>query len=96
MKKGSNSKQEEEGRFRERREDPGRLGYSRSTSIIHRHHSPPYSKRNSYAPDDLVSSPEVSLVKHQRRKQEVYSLQGELRNIKPPSFDGEKEREDDA
>jgi hypothetical protein len=38
----------------------------------------------------------VSLVKHQRRKQEVDSLQGELRKLKPPSFGGEREREDDV
>jgi hypothetical protein len=44
----------------------------------------------------LVSSPEVSLVRHQRRKQEVDSLQGELRKLKPPSFEGEREREDDV
>jgi hypothetical protein len=42
-KKGSNSKQEEEGMFCERREDHGRDGYSRSSSRTHRHHSPPYS-----------------------------------------------------
>jgi hypothetical protein len=38
----------------------------------------------------------VSPVKHQRRKQEIYSLQGELRKLKPPSFDSEREREDDV
>ena len=31
-KKGSNSRQEEEGRCHERRDDRGRVGYSRSTS----------------------------------------------------------------
>jgi hypothetical protein len=38
----------------------------------------------------------VSPVRQQRRKQEVDSLQGELRKLKPPSFDGEREREDDV
>jgi len=38
----------------------------------------------------------VSLVRHQRRRYELDSLQGELRKLKPPSFDGEKEREDCA
>jgi hypothetical protein len=38
----------------------------------------------------------VSLVRQQRRKQEVYSLQGELRKLKPPSLYGEREREDDV
>jgi hypothetical protein len=37
MKKGSNSKKEEEGRFRERSEDRGRAIYSRSASRTHRH-----------------------------------------------------------
>jgi hypothetical protein len=32
---------------------------------------------------------------HQRRRYELESLQGELRNLKPPYFDGEKEREYD-
>jgi hypothetical protein len=38
----------------------------------------------------------VSLIRHQRRRQEVDNFQGELRKLKPPSFDGEKEREDDV
>jgi hypothetical protein len=46
--------------------------------------------------NDPVSSPEVSLVKHQIRKQEVDSFQGEPRKLKPLSFKGEREREDDA
>jgi hypothetical protein len=95
-KKGSNSRQEEEGRCHERRDDHGRDGYSRSDSRSHGHHSPPYSEGNFYASKDPTRSPEVSPVRHQRRKQEVDSLQGELRKLKPPSFDGEREREDDA
>jgi hypothetical protein len=38
----------------------------------------------------------VSHVRHQRRRHELDSLQGELRKLKPPSFDGEREREDDV
>jgi hypothetical protein len=38
----------------------------------------------------------VSRLRHQRRKQEVDSLQGELRKLKPPSIEGEGEREDDV
>jgi hypothetical protein len=85
-KKGSNSRQEEEGRCHERRDDRGRVGYSRSASRARGHHSPPYSEIKFYASKDLVSSPEVFLVRHQRRKQEVDSLQGKLRKLKPPSF----------
>jgi hypothetical protein len=96
MKKGSNSIQEEEGRCHERRDDRGRDGYSRSASRSHGHHSPTYSERIFYALDDLVSSPEVSLIRHQRRKQEVDSFQGEMRKLNPPSFEGERERKDDV
>ena len=38
----------------------------------------------------------MSHVRHQRRKHGLDSLQGELRKINPPSFDGEREREDDV
>jgi hypothetical protein len=95
-KKGSNSIQEEEGRCHEGRDDHGRDGYSRSASRAHEHHSPPYLEIKFYASDDPVRSPEVSPIRQQRRKQEVDGLQGELRKPKPPSFEGEREREDDV
>jgi hypothetical protein len=41
MKKVSNEKPKEEGRFHEIREDCGRVGHSRSARRNHRHHSPP-------------------------------------------------------
>jgi hypothetical protein len=90
------SEQGEEGRFHEMRDDHGRDDYSRSASRTHRHHSPPYSVRKFDASEDFVSSPDVSPVRHQRGRQEVESLQGEPRKLKPPSFDGEKKREDDV
>jgi hypothetical protein len=74
MKKGSNSRQEEEIRCHEIGYARGRVGYSRSASRAHGHHSPPYLGIILYALDDLVSSPEVSPVRHQRRKQEVDCL----------------------
>jgi len=40
-----------------------------------------------------MSSPEVSPVRHQRRRHELDSLQGDLRKPKPPSFGGERESE---
>ena len=82
--------------YHERRDDRGRDGYSRSASRSHRHHSPPYLARKFYASEYSISSPELSLVRHQRRRHEVESLQGEMRNLKPPSVDGEREREDDV
>jgi hypothetical protein len=38
----------------------------------------------------------VSHVRHQRRRHDLDNLKGELRNIRPPSFDGEREMEDDV
>jgi hypothetical protein len=38
----------------------------------------------------------VYYVRHQRRRHQLDSLEGELRKIKPPSFDGEREREHDV
>jgi hypothetical protein len=49
-----------------------------------------------YASKYPISSSEVSPVRHQRRRREVDILQGELRKLKPPCFDGEREREDDV
>jgi hypothetical protein len=93
---GSNSRQEEEGRSHERRDDRGRVGYFRSANRAHGHHSPPYSYGTFYVLEDPASSAEVSHVRQQRRKQEVDSLKGELMKIKTPSFDGEREREYDV
>jgi hypothetical protein len=93
---GSDLRQEEEEIYHERRGNYRRDAHSRSASRTHRHHSPPYSTRKFYASEDSISSPEVSHVRHQRRRHELDSLQGELRKLKPPSFDGEREREDDV
>jgi hypothetical protein len=43
-----------------------------------------------------VSNPSISHVKHQRRRHGPDSLQGELRKIKPPSFDGENKKGEDV
>jgi len=56
-KKGSISRHEEGGKQHERRDDCGRVGYSKSARKTHRHHSPPYSTRNLYASEDSISSP---------------------------------------
>jgi hypothetical protein len=90
------SKQDEEGRCHERRDDHGIAGNSRSDRRNHRHHSPPYSTRIFYASKNFVSISEVSFVRQQRRRQEVDRLQGELRKLKLPYFDGERESEDDV
>jgi hypothetical protein len=38
----------------------------------------------------------VSPIRNQRRIHELDNLQGELRKLKPPSFDFEKQKEDDV
>jgi hypothetical protein len=35
-------------------------------------------------------------IRHQRRRHEIESFQGDMRNLKPQSFYGEREREDDV
>jgi hypothetical protein len=93
---GSVLRHEEEGKYHERRDNYRRFCHSRSSSRNHRHHSPPYSTRKFYASEDSISSPKVSLVRHKRRRHELESLKGELRKHNPPSFDGERKREDDT
>jgi hypothetical protein len=73
-----------------------RARYSSSASRTHRKHSPPYLARKLYASEDSISNPKVSLVRHQRTRIELDNLQGDLRKLKPQSFYGEREREDDA
>jgi hypothetical protein len=93
---GSNSMHEEEGRYHERRGNYRRVGHSRSARRTHRHYSPPYSTMKFYSYEDSMSSPVVSPIRHQRRRHELDSLQGDTRKLKPPSFDGEREKEDDV
>jgi hypothetical protein len=90
------SKQEEEGRCHEIIDDRGRDGYSRSASRSHRHQSPPFSTRKFYASEYSLRSPEVSPVRNQIKIYEVDIFQGDFRKIRPPSFDGEREREYDV
>jgi hypothetical protein len=94
-KNGSNLRREEEGRYREIRDNYNRASYSRSVSKTHRHHSP-HSARKFYASEYFIRIPEVSLVRHQRTRHELDSLQGELRKLKPPYFDGEREMKHDV
>jgi len=91
----SGSRHEEERRHHERIYNYKISSHSRRASRTQRHHSPPYSARKFCASKDSRRSLQVSLVRHQRRIYGLDSLQGELKKINPPSFDGEREREDD-
>jgi hypothetical protein len=87
-KNGSNSRHEEHGIYHERRYNYRRVGYYISSRITHKHHSPAYSTRKFYVSEDYISSLEVSPIRHQRTRHELDSLQGYLRKLKPPLFDG--------
>jgi len=72
-------------------------GGSRQTRSFRKHqHSPGHSTRREYAPSSLESSLIMSSIRHQRRRHGSDILQWELRKIKPPSFDGEKKKGEDA
>ena len=69
-------------------------GYVRSRSYSRR----PYHSeiKKGYASSSTESSPERSLARHKKRRFTQDELVGELRRIKPPTFDGEvKKGEDD-
>jgi hypothetical protein len=52
----SDSRQEEEEIYHERRDKYIRDSHSKSASRTHRHHSPPYSVRKFYAYEYFISS----------------------------------------
>jgi hypothetical protein len=56
----------------------------------HHHHSPRNSTRRAY------NSPSISPVKKHKRRSGVDELQGEMNKIKPPTFDGEHKKDEDA
>jgi len=49
-----------------------------------------------YASEESRSNLEVSHVRHQRRIYDLDNFQGEIRNLKPPTFDGENKRGDEV
>jgi hypothetical protein len=56
----------------------------------HHHHSPRHSAGRAHS-----SSSPYPIMKHKRRSG-VDELQGEMNNIKPPTFDGEHKKDEDA
>jgi hypothetical protein len=88
----------EVSRSHDRRDDHGGSRRSRSISKHqHQHqHSPGQLTRKTYARSRSASNPSVSPVKHPRRRHGSNSLHGELRKIRPPSFDGGNKKREDA
>jgi hypothetical protein len=62
---------------------------SRSVSR-HHHHSPRHSTRRAY------NSLSISPVRKHKKRSGVDELQGEMNKIKPPTFDGEHKKDEDA
>jgi hypothetical protein len=69
----------------DRRDD--HRGYRNSRSVSRHHHSPKHSIKISHAESE--NSPSMSHARDQRRISELNSLQGNIRKLKPPNFDGE-------
>jgi hypothetical protein len=67
-------------------------GEGRETRIVDRkhHHSPKHSFRK------IHSSLSPSHVRKHKRRTRVDELQGEMNKIKPPTFDGEHKKDEDA
>jgi hypothetical protein len=61
----------------------------KSRSMRRHHHYPRKTTRRNHASLGPGSIPSVSHVWRQRRRLEIDILQGELRKIKPPTFNGE-------
>jgi hypothetical protein len=95
MDKESDSRKAEENKPHARREDAKSVRHSRSASR-HHHHSPRHSATRAHAFSESESSPSLSPVRHHRRRSEVDELQGEFKKIKPPTFDGEHKKDEDA
>jgi hypothetical protein len=72
----------------ESRRDHGRISRSRSGSR-HHNHSQKHSDRETHS----SSSPSPTRKHRKSRKEE---LKGEMNKIKPPTFDGEHKKEEDA
>jgi hypothetical protein len=56
----------------------------------HHHHSPRYSTRRAHS--SSIPSP----IRKHKRRYGVDELQGEMKKIKPPTFDGEHKKDEDA
>jgi hypothetical protein len=90
-KQATSARQVSTSRSHNKRDDHGNDRQSRSMSRLH--HSPRQSTRRTHASSGPGSSPSVSPVRRKRRRHEADILQGELRKIKPPTFNGEHRKE---
>jgi hypothetical protein len=93
-KKETSARQVITSRSQSRRDDHGNDRKSRNTR---RHHNyPRKSTKRTHVSSRPGSRPSVSPFKRQRRRPEADILQGELRKIKPPIFNGEHKKGEEA
>ena len=93
-KQATSARQVSTYRSHRKRDDHGNDRKSRS--MIRLHHSPRNSTGRTHASSGSVSNPSVSLVRRQRRIPEENIFQGELKKIKPPTFNGEHKKGEDV
>jgi hypothetical protein len=85
--KETSARQVSTSKSHRKRDDHGNDRQPRSMSRCHQ--SPKKPIRRTHGSSGLGSNPSVSPVRRQRRRHEAYILQGEIRKIKPPNFNGE-------
>ena len=96
-KNESGSRHENENIPHPRRESCICYMHLRSACRDQKHHYSPSPRRKEYySSEGPMSSSKVSPVRHQRKRHEKEELHGEIRNIKPPTYDGEKKRNEDV
>ena len=97
MKMGSTSIQEKEGREGLWKRSHERYEHSIFATISHKKwYSPHYAIKKSYTIEDSSNNPEMSLVAHHKIRYVDKNMQWELKEIKPPTFDGEHKKGEDV
>jgi hypothetical protein len=86
-KQAASARQVSTSRSHNKSDDHGNDRHSRSMS--RHHHSPRQSTRRTHASSGIGSNPSVTPIQRKRRRPEAGLLQGELKKIKPPTFNGE-------
>jgi hypothetical protein len=95
-KQSTIARQVEISKSHDRRGDHRRYRRSRSVIRHHHHHSPGHSIRMSHALSRSERNPSVSHGRRRRRRPKPDILQGEIRKLKPTSFDGDHRKEEDV
>jgi hypothetical protein len=93
-KQETSARQVSTSRSHRKRDDHGNDRNSRSMSM--HHHYPRNSTRMTHASSGSRSILGLSHIQRKRRRPEAKILQGELRKINPPTFNGEHRKGEEA